>query len=232
MASHFTVIAPDTPGNGDSEPLDHDGQPDVADYAGALLEFCNALGLGAFDIYGFHSGGAIGAEMALLSPGRVRHLVIDGLMEPDEDFRRELLDKYAKPFPANLDGDYLTRMFGFCRDMYLFFPWYDRSAKSNRQCGLPRADELADLVLEVLKAKDSYHWIYNAVFAWPATRRLADLGTKACVICSKSDPLHDGARALLDNIAHIPFHSLPGFEAADFGTRRTKLLLRFYSDEM
>lgn len=58
--SGFTLIAPDAPGYGLSQPLFHAGQPVAAasidDFATATLEFADALGLGRFGIYGFHTG--------------------------------------------------------------------------------------------------------------------------------------------------------------------------------
>ena len=42
-AGHFTCIAPDTPGFGQSDPLAK-ADPDINDYADAIVEFVGALG--------------------------------------------------------------------------------------------------------------------------------------------------------------------------------------------
>jgi pimeloyl-ACP methyl ester carboxylesterase len=50
----FTLIAPDSPGYGFSEPMQRDGQPvrtaSIDDFARATLEFTDALGIGRFGI--------------------------------------------------------------------------------------------------------------------------------------------------------------------------------------
>ena len=56
--AHFTCIAPDTPGFGQSQPLVK-ADPDINDYADAIVEFIRALGLEKVAAYGFHSGGII-----------------------------------------------------------------------------------------------------------------------------------------------------------------------------
>ena len=56
--AHFTCIAPDTPGFGQSEPLAKSA-PDINDYADAVVQFLDALGVGQIPAYGFHSGAII-----------------------------------------------------------------------------------------------------------------------------------------------------------------------------
>ena len=71
------VIAPDMPGNGDSTPLALPS-PRIADYAAATLEFLDALALDEVDLYGSHTGGCVATELAILAPGRVRKVILDG----------------------------------------------------------------------------------------------------------------------------------------------------------
>src|SRR5687767_7587119 len=56
-SAHFTVIAPDTPGFGQSDPLQ--GEPDIDDFADAIVAFLDAVGIDRVGAYGFHSGGII-----------------------------------------------------------------------------------------------------------------------------------------------------------------------------
>ena len=71
LSRHHRVIAPDTPGNGDSTPLDI-AAPAISDYAAALVQFLDAMGLEQCDVYGSHTGANIGLELAVRSPERVR----------------------------------------------------------------------------------------------------------------------------------------------------------------
>jgi len=224
MCSEYTVYAPDTAGNGDSDALT-ESEPSLNHYALAMLEFMDALGLEKVQLYGFHTGGAIAAEMAIIAPQRVRNLVIDGILEPDDAFRLELLSTYAKPFPADFDGAYLVRIFQFCRDQFIFFPWYKRSGESRRKRGLSSAADLKGWVQEVLKANETYHLAYNASFAWPATEKLPLLGDNACVIASEGDPVFEGAKELCEQFPRLPFFSMPLFEDPKYRTVRKSLIL-------
>ena len=68
LAERFTVIAPDTPGYGGSDPLDLH-RPQIADYADALKEVMDALGLERAALFGRHTGAAIAIEFANLLSG-------------------------------------------------------------------------------------------------------------------------------------------------------------------
>ena len=70
LAERFTVIAPDTPGYGGSDPLDLH-RPQIADYADALEEVVDALGLERLALFGRHTGAAIAIEFANRYPAQV-----------------------------------------------------------------------------------------------------------------------------------------------------------------
>ena len=67
LARDFTVVAPDTPGNGDSSPLPVQA-PAIEEYARAMIEFFNALDIDSAHVYGTHTGACLGSELALLAP--------------------------------------------------------------------------------------------------------------------------------------------------------------------
>jgi pimeloyl-ACP methyl ester carboxylesterase len=74
MGRERTTVAPDLPGYGMSDRPST--QPEIADYAAAMLEFAAGLGWEAFDVIGYHTGGAIAVDMARLRPERVRRIVM------------------------------------------------------------------------------------------------------------------------------------------------------------
>ncbi len=74
LARTFLVIAPDHPGFGRSEGLEH--LDDVVDLALYYTEFMDAMGLGEPYIVGHSLGGMIGAEVAAIAPERVSKLVM------------------------------------------------------------------------------------------------------------------------------------------------------------
>ena len=183
------VIAPDMPGNGDSTPLALPS-PRIADYAAATLEFLDALALDEVDLYGSHTGGCVATELAILAPGRVRKVILDGagIFSPAES--AEYLANYAPAVTPDLTGAHLNWAFMFCRDQYQFWPWYRRNRENSRGAGLPAAATLHDWVLEVLKAIETYHLGYHAAFSYPLAERLMLVRRPLLAIADENDPLH------------------------------------------
>ena len=58
FAKTHRVLAPDTPGNGDSVAL-FDREPTIVDLAGAVERFLDAVQVDKVDLYGSHTGAAI-----------------------------------------------------------------------------------------------------------------------------------------------------------------------------
>ena len=81
------VIAPDLPGHGMS--YIPTTAPDISEYATAMLALEATLGLGLFDVLGYHTGGLIAAEMARQQPAAVRKVItVSALIFTDEERAR------------------------------------------------------------------------------------------------------------------------------------------------
>ncbi len=223
LAVDHHVIAPDTPGNGDSTAIEVGA---ITHLASAILTFVEAIDLPPAHVYGMHTGAAIATELALLAPERVTSLALEGITQLDPDTQARFLQDYAPDFIPDLDGGYLARAFQFCRDQFLFFPWFDRSPGSSRGGGLPPAADLGALVLEVVKAGASYAGNYHAAFRWEAAARLAAVSCPMLVMASTADPLHD----MTQNMAgkYHDFISLPSFSATDCQADRRAALLALF----
>jgi pimeloyl-ACP methyl ester carboxylesterase len=215
FAGQMRVIAPDTPGNGDSEALPLEA-PDIADLASAMLALLDSLGIERAHVYGSHTGAAIAAELALLAPGRVLSVTFDGIGHWQGAELAEALALYAQPFAPDLDGDYLGRLFTFCRNQFLFYPWYRETDAARRTGDLPPPENLHGLVTEVMKAATTYHRNYHAAFRWDAPGRLPLLAAPALFMASESDPLFADTRALAATGSFAPLPALgdPGYAAA------------------
>jgi len=74
LAERFRVFAWDMPGQGDSDPLPR--HISVDDYADAVVEFMDALGIGEASILGASIGGAICVSLGARHAGRVQRLFI------------------------------------------------------------------------------------------------------------------------------------------------------------
>lgn len=217
LADRFDVIAPDTPGNGDSDaPVFSDGRrPTIADYAANALALMDALSVATSHLYGSHTGAAIAAELAILAPGRVGGVVLDGVAAFTPDQQAEYGRHYAPPFTPTLDGDHLLRAFMFCRDQYTYFPWYSRDAAHRRPVGLPPPQRLHDLVLDVLKAAETYPWAYHAAFRYPTFDRVPLVTRPVLGILGVADPLADDTRAALARAPRGTCRETPGFGTQD-----------------
>lgn len=228
LASDFKVIAPDTPGHGDSEPF---GQvdPRIIDYAARLPELLDRLGLEKVHVYGSHTGASIAAELAILVPDRVDRLVLDGIGVFTPEERDAHLQHYAHPFVPDLDGAYLAKAFQFCRDQYLFFPWYARSKATRLDSGLPPASDMHPWLVEVLKAAETYHWAYRAAFMWEAPDRLPLITRPTMCLASPSDPLFDDTCEAAPMIPGGHLHKFSN--KPDYAAERKAAMIQFLAND-
>jgi len=90
LAAGRTVIAPDYPGYGKSDPLP--GPPSIEDWAAAMLDTLEARSTdGPADLFGFHTGCLVAAEMSLRGPDLVRRIVMIDVPFFDDAGRADLL---------------------------------------------------------------------------------------------------------------------------------------------
>jgi pimeloyl-ACP methyl ester carboxylesterase len=91
LGSTRSVVAPDTPGFGASDPLP--AYPSIGDYADVVAEVVEALGLSTpVDLLGYHTGSLTAVELATRRPDLVRRVVAVSMPVFDaaelESFRR------------------------------------------------------------------------------------------------------------------------------------------------
>ena len=76
LAPSYRTVAMDTPGFGMSDyPQD---KFTVAQYAGIVLEFLDALKIPTVSLFGHHTGASIACEVAASAPTRVSRLILNG----------------------------------------------------------------------------------------------------------------------------------------------------------
>ncbi len=104
MGKDRLAIALDTPGYGNSDPSPQ--PPEISDYAGAMADVVDALGLTTFDVLGDRTGAKIALELARMRPRQVRRLMlVSPVVWTDEE------RTYRKEFPAEVvhkDGSHLV----------------------------------------------------------------------------------------------------------------------------
>jgi len=198
-SDQVTMLALDTPGCGDSDPLPLT-RPDAGDYADAVAATLDALGIGRAAVYGTHTGAAIGMALATRHPERVSTLVIDGLGVFEAAERAQLLQSYLPAFVPLADGTHLAWLWARIRDQFTFFPWNHRGTGARLWRELPPAASLHQVALDLLRAGDHYRAPYAAAFRYQAEQALPFLSMPTH-LCARADDM------LQPHLARL--HTLP-----------------------
>jgi pimeloyl-ACP methyl ester carboxylesterase len=171
LADHYSVIAIDSPGYGESASLGMD-QPDMGDYADALVVTLDALNLDVVHLYGTHTGGKIGLEFGVRYPERVTGVFLDGigLYTPEE--RASRIAHYTPSLQPQWDGGHLVRTWAMRREMLIFSPWYDRNGEARMARDLRSPQGLHDMAVDFLRAGEGYWRGYQAAFRYDAPAAL------------------------------------------------------------
>ncbi len=163
LSSHFTVIAPDTPGYGLSLPLNYTFN-EVADYAEFYIKFANQLELKKWSVYGTATGAQIAIRMGLNYPGRIDHLFLDNAAHFDDELRKSILQSYFPDLSPQADGSHLAKLWTMVRDLFVFFPWSFRADQYRLQSPFPPVQVLQAVAIDFLQAGANYHLAYRAAF--------------------------------------------------------------------
>ena len=107
-----TVVAPDTPGFGESSPPA--SEPEIADYATAMADLLSVLKLGSIDVMGYHTGSLTAVELARLKPDLVHSIVmISATIFTDEE--RDGFRAQYTPKTLDQKGEALAETWSFMK---------------------------------------------------------------------------------------------------------------------
>ena len=181
------LLAPDTAGFGDSAPLPID-TPTLSDYGRHFFDMLDRLEIERCDLYGFHTGAHIAIEMALLYPERIGRIVVDGLLWLNKTEREQYLTHYAPPLLPDGQGTQIFQALQFIRDQAWFFPHFMRDAAHNLGASALPPAVLHELTIDLLKAAETYHLAYHAVFRHDVGTRLPLLTQPLLLTADRNDP--------------------------------------------
>lgn len=196
---HFTCVAPDTPGFGQSSPLS--GETTIDDFAEATVAFMDAAGLGKVAAYGFHSGGIILVNALKRHAERFSALAIGGYALWTEEEQQIFDESYLPPFRPSEYGEHLTWLWNRMLEQSWFFPWFDvrhEARLSGAHDDLGRVDAA---IREMLDSGDAYRAGYGAVLR--ARRDIPVIGTQSppvLLTAYAGDPL----QAHLERLGSLP----------------------------
>ena len=196
----FTCIAPDTPGFGQSAPLGK-ADPDINDYADAVVEFTWALGVEKTAAYGFHSGGIILVTAFKRHPETFTGLAVGGyaIWTPEE--MAIFGEAYLPPFLPSAYGEHLTWLWNRVLEQSWFFPWFDVRGEARLTDAHDDPAKVHAVVMEMLDSGDAYRLGYGAVLRAPRDIPPPDALTQPVLITAyDGDPL----QAHIDRLGAMP----------------------------
>jgi haloalkane dehalogenase len=186
--AHFTCIAPDSPGFGQSDPLP--GNPDIEDFASALVELLDALGISQTAAYGFHSGGIILISTLKRHPERFTGLATGGYAVWTEEETKIFGKSYLPPFVPSAYGEHLTWLWNRIIEQTWFFPWFDVRDKARISVAHDNAVKTDAVIRDMLDSGDAYRAGYGAVLRAPRDIPQVDAKTVPVLIAAyNGDPL-------------------------------------------
>lgn len=191
LADRFTVIAMDTPGYGQSDPLPGAGERTIDEYAACVVELADALGLGRFVVGGTHTGSKIALATAVRAPDRVAHLVMDGLGLYTGGELEEQLARYTPGVEPDWYGGHLLKAWHMVRNMWTFWPWYRQEPSRRLPEDLPSLDVIHQITFDLLRARPDWGLSYRAAFRYDARVALRQLAVPATLVAKHADPLHE-----------------------------------------
>ncbi|HJP04023.1 MAG: alpha/beta fold hydrolase [Gammaproteobacteria bacterium] len=190
-AEGFTVFAPDHPGYGMSDPLASDSEVEITlwEFADALAEFMDAVGISSAATYGFHTGAGMAVALAAAYPERVTAVYANGYVVLDDAERDHILSGYLPPLEPRWDGSHLAWIWARNRDQLMFFPWFDRQLSARMIHDVPEPSVLQNWLLEFLRAGDYYRVAYRAAFNFDGNVPLETLQVPAIITATETDVL-------------------------------------------
>jgi haloalkane dehalogenase len=207
--AHFTCIAPDTPGFGQSDPLT--GEPEIAEFADAICEVIEALRIGPVAAYGFHSGGIILVTAMRRRPELFRTLAVGGYAIWTAEEMAIFGDRYLPPFEPSAYGEHLHWLWQRMLEQSWFFPWFDTRNEAKLSVAHADVARVNAAVMEMLDAGDAYRAGYGAVLRAPRDIPPPDAITPPVLISAYAgDPL----QAHIDRLGEMP----AGWTAAKVAT--------------
>ena len=199
MAADREVIAFDTPGNGMSDwPPEPQG---LSEYAASFADGLTSMGIWdgtAVDVFGFHTGTLLAAELAIANPHRVARLVLSGIPYRSQEERQAQLTAIENRPRITDDGEAIL---GQLRRL-----WALVVSKRDPRVPLERA---AKVFMEKAKPMDRYWWPYQGVWTYEFSDRFP-LITQSTLILQPHEDLLTPSKKAAELIGDSRIVELPG----------------------
>ena len=188
FGTRFAALALDTPGFGLSDSLSI-SVPEATDYADAMAETMDALGIEKAGIFGSHTGATIACEFARRHPHRVTLAVFDGYPAYPKAEQDANLAHYLPKFEPVWHGLHLVDFWLRYREMSNFWPWYAPSRSTRAEASGRELEGMHRMVLAGFLSGRGYDKGYAAVFRHDAMGAAAALKVPTCFAGREGDSL-------------------------------------------
>ncbi len=164
LQAKHQVLAVDTPGYGNSDPLPAPPKA-LEDYALKLLEAARKYGWDSFRLYGTATGAQIALCMAKLAPDRITKLVIDNCGHFDVGLRAMWEKDYFPELVAKPDGSHWQQAWDIAKAQSEYFPWHIKSGMTALNRPAPPPEIITRMAIGFIDSNPSYDIAYRLAFA-------------------------------------------------------------------
>ena len=175
LSRTYCAIAPDFPGNGDSDPAPYIYE--VIDHAHSVVSFMDSLGIKKASIVGHHTGAKVAAEIAINWPERVNKLILSslGYWQATENIKNKEPTDFTSRVEIKADGSHLTE-------------WWRRAAMWQDPMDIIEAS-----VLEYIKAGPRGEEIHWTARNWDTKNRLPLIHCPTLILSGAQGLFHSSA---------------------------------------
>ena len=176
-----SMVAADTPGYGQSDPLPVGGDG-LSPYLDWLELFLDAMGLERTGLYGSATGAQIAIEFAKRRPERCKWLVLENAVHFTDEERAEIMANYFPDITPRADGSHLATAWAMSDGLFRQFPWFSQRPEDRVKGPGPPPGFVHATVLAYLTAGPDYDRAYRAAFNNEKAERLAEVPVPTAVM--------------------------------------------------
>ncbi len=169
LATHFTVITPDTPNYGQSDALPKIPET-IYDFIPYFDGFFDQIkfqhnSTDSITIYGSATGAQIAIAYGLTHPLKVKHLFLDNAAHFTNEQRNEILNNYFIDTTPRTDGKHLQELWQMIQSLCVYFPWHTPIEAHRFNESDPSPQQVQFILNHILNASADYKYGYLAAFA-------------------------------------------------------------------
>lgn len=178
-ARGFRAIGIDMPGFGLSDPTGF--VPTIADYAQVVPAVLDALEIDRAAVLGHHTGALVANEAAILFPGRVSSLILNGPLVIDEAERQEYMatgHQWELNWVERTGGAHLAELFDI---------------REKFAAGSVPLARISEYVVQALLGKGLFWYGHHAAFQYRQDERLPLVEQPALILTNTGDMIYPHA---------------------------------------